>query len=290
MTKLLALAAALALPFFSAAAPLGTENDGSRIVNGTIADPGQFPSMLLMSLRGGPLDCGAVLIGPKTALTAAHCLRGAQKIQVRAGSTQQTSGGVVSQVSSWLIHPEWTRPDSFDLAILYLTDFIRETENIRYAELPAHGHDPRGGKPVTVVGWGAIYDGGPSSQNLRFVTVPVISRPHCRLLHAGRPLPVTEAEVCAGKPHYDSCFGDSGGPLFTAGTNKLVGLVSRGYSCATTYGGVYTRIGYGVDWIRDHMIERPRPTPSATPAPPPAPAPSQATPTNKPEQTKGFRD
>ena len=46
--------------------------------------------------------------------------------------------------------------------------------------------------------------------------------------------------------------GDSGGPLTVRdadGTFRLVGLSSWGFGCASGYPGVYSRVGYYVNWI-----------------------------------------
>lgn len=62
------------------------------------------------------------------------------------------------------------------------------------------------------------------------------------------------SQVCAGSDvdDQDSCYGDSGGPLYhtSAGKNTLVGLVSYGYSCGLKeYPGVYTRVSVHSEWI-----------------------------------------
>jgi secreted trypsin-like serine protease len=51
--------------------------------------------------------------------------------------------------------------------------------------------------------------------------------------------------VCAGAPNIDSCYGDSGGPLFATenGSRIEVGIVSWGTGCAKKrYPGVYSEV------------------------------------------------
>jgi secreted trypsin-like serine protease len=51
--------------------------------------------------------------------------------------------------------------------------------------------------------------------------------------------------VAAGKKGEDTCFGDSGGPLFdrVSGRYRQIGITSFGYGCATTrFPGVYTEV------------------------------------------------
>lgn len=49
----------------------------------------------------------------------------------------------------------------------------------------------------------------------------------------------------------DSCYGDSGGPLFDKNTSTIVGIVSWGISCGlANYPGVYARISSALPWIQ----------------------------------------
>jgi len=49
----------------------------------------------------------------------------------------------------------------------------------------------------------------------------------------------------------DSCYGDSGGPLFDKNTSTVVGIVSWGISCGlANYPGVYARISSALPWIQ----------------------------------------
>ena len=56
----------------------------------------------------------------------------------------------------------------------------------------------------------------------------------------------------------DSCAGDSGGPLTVQADESsamyLAGIVSFGKrKCGTGFPGVYTDVGYYVDWIKRNL-------------------------------------
>ncbi|KAI1978477.1 hypothetical protein LOZ55_002604 [Ophidiomyces ophidiicola] len=251
MVKLLATAAALALPFLSMAA-----SDTGRIVGGKPAHPGQFPSILSYSYFGRK-GCAAVLIKPGVAVTAAHCVFEwmIKHSTVRGGTLIWNVGRRHVAVNSTLIHPKYERAThNSDIALLYLNDTIAEGAGIGYAELPEQGHDPKPGSKGTVAGWGRTAHKGPQSNILLYVDVPVRNRTTCKKAHAEAKKLITENMVCAGEEGKDSCQNDSGGPFYESGTNKLIGIVSWGVGCASAkYGGVYTRVGMFRDWIDQNI-------------------------------------
>ncbi|HEX5500620.1 MAG TPA: trypsin-like serine protease, partial [Thermomicrobiales bacterium] len=83
----------------------------------------------------------------------------------------------------------------------------------------------------------------------------------CRRRHSYGKSFKAASMLCAGttqKPMIDSCYGDSGGPLFaqTASGPVEVGIVSWGRGCAQLgFPGVYARLSDpGIaDWIRATM-------------------------------------
>lgn len=70
---------------------------------------------------------------------------------------------------------------------------------------------------------------------------------------------ISETQYCAYDPlgQKDSCQGDSGGPLqiYPYGTpvSKVVGVVSFGVSCGSSFPGIYTRVASYIDWIEQHV-------------------------------------
>ncbi|KAI1939452.1 hypothetical protein LOZ66_002764 [Ophidiomyces ophidiicola] len=247
MAKALAIAVSLAIS--ALAAPAYFDDSTGRIVGGSPAKLGQFPSMLNIN-HGGRHICGAILLNSSLALTAAHCISTKPSgVSVRAGSLNWTSGGVESPVKSVLHYPN---SEEHDIALMYLEKPIAETDEIKYAKLPPQGQDPKTNSQVTVSGWGYTKFQGTPSPILLHVSVLVNDREGCKAAYAKFNQNVTDQMVCAGGEvdGKDSCNGDSGGPLYEAGTNMPVGIVSWGLECARKgYGGVYVRIGSYSDWI-----------------------------------------
>ena len=70
-----------------------------------------------------------------------------------------------------------------------------------------------------VSGWGAINEGGPISDTLKWAAVKVLDNSDCADYAYGQQ--ITPNMMCATAPGRDSCQGDSGGPLVTGWRNKI---------------------------------------------------------------------
>ncbi|KAI2027297.1 hypothetical protein LOZ48_004802, partial [Ophidiomyces ophidiicola] len=134
-----------------------------------------------------------------------------------------------------------------------VTDFTPESATIRYAKLPKPGSDAIPGSKAVAAGWGRTSVNSPSELvvNLRRVTVPIVKRSVCNKNYQKRNASVVEQMICAGEEGKDACAGDSGNSLYDEITKELIGIVFWGYECALAgFPGVYTRVGYYVDWIK----------------------------------------
>lgn len=92
------------------------------------------------------------------------------------------------------------------------------------------------------------------------VKVPVADQRECSTVFQRVNRMVGRSQLCAGgEAGQDSCRGDSGGPLMGPhGPGQawvVVGVVSYGPTPCGLQGwpGVYTRVGYYVDWILSNM-------------------------------------
>jgi secreted trypsin-like serine protease len=172
--------------------------------------------------------CGAVLVEPRVAYTAAHC-KPQVGDQVSGGHREYALGDKV-RVSDVLVHDEygWPVQHNNDVAVLLLERQPVGSEPIEVART-----DPR--PEVSLVeasGWGHTREGGAVSQTLLCVDLPLLSDLECQEAHSTW----TNAMGCAGwqQGGMDACQGDSGGPYVVTinGVRLLLGLTSFGDGCA----------------------------------------------------------
>ncbi|KAF2885459.1 hypothetical protein ILUMI_20739 [Ignelater luminosus] len=220
--------------------PIRPMLDG-RIVGGEDADIKDLPYQLSLQSDGWHI-CGASILSPTRAVTAAHCIYGASEsteFTVRAGSSFRGSGGQISKVLRIYQHPAYN-PSNFDydVAVLAIEELTFGT-GVAAISLHKPNEELAVGTEGTISGWGTLSSGGSAADHLQVVKVPKVSDDYCQAAYGS----ITPRMTCHGYEEggKDSCQGDSGGP--NVANNELVGIVSWGRGCASAgYPGVYTKV------------------------------------------------
>ncbi|KAB7496397.1 Serine protease easter [Armadillidium nasatum] len=261
-----------------------------KIINGSPALIGAFPWMAALGYtapgRSKPsFLCAGSVINSKYVLTAAHCLDpneiGGHTLSViHLGDYDLTTDKdcerkslglkcfpphIVAGVEDTVLHPKYnTRAKSSDdvaLIRLNLTvDFDSSSATIQPVCLPPKGFNFRafaGNRTPIAAGWGLTEHGNRSNILLR-VNVPIANDTLCKERYKGK---FVGNQLCIGgtEEGFDTCRGDSGGPLFM--TNQYgppfyqVGIVSFGPLPCGVYRspGVYANVFDYRDWIINNL-------------------------------------
>jgi secreted trypsin-like serine protease len=265
--------------------------DTEMIVGGTAAPDGKYPwQVRLYSNMDDEVGfCGGSIIAPQWILTAGHCLIDSDAVVVGYGSNDRTKTKKIDS-EMVIVHPGYIAGEKADLALVKLKQPIPDAVPIGFADAAKEQALMPAGAPVTVTGWGAIWDfqafqnavdvmAGRKSvsekklltneeleapRKLHEVDIEVIDPKECKAVYESLQVPdfvIGDTEICATSPSggKDSCFGDSGGPLIVANKGygsgyTQVGIVSWGPQCGNPlFPGVYTRVSSFSDWIEQNV-------------------------------------
>lgn len=233
-----------------------------RIIGGKpVEDKNKYPWMAALIYSDyEPIDgqfCGGSLIAPNWILTAAHCPSGQkpEDIEVLLGLVLlDESPKERIKVKQIIIHPKYDNETSdFDIALLKLA---KASQQKPIQIIPAGDPDKIAvpGQMATVIGWGALKEGGGGSRKLMAVDLPIISNAEANKSYEGA---VTENMIAAGYIKVggkDACQGDSGGPFIVKDQNLnlvLAGATSWGIGCAQpNFPGLYANLAVLGDWVR----------------------------------------
>jgi secreted trypsin-like serine protease len=220
----------------------------TRIINGDKVKDDRYPYFALMLGRS---MCGAVLIGPRLALGAAHCF--GVSTNLRIGARDGVDSGEAINIRGAIVHPSYDGSIfAHDIMMMYLAT----STDLPYIQ-PEQAEINDNMQKFTVLGFGdtdSSYSVQKISDQLLEAELEYVDNKTCDKKH-GNNNQVQDNMICAAGNNADSCYGDSGGPLIIKGLNnytedRLIGIVSWGRGCADpNFPGVYARVGYFYDWI-----------------------------------------
>ncbi|MFT6159946.1 MAG: MYXO-CTERM domain-containing protein [Myxococcota bacterium] len=229
-----------------AAPPSGS----AAIIGGELSETGDIPEVVALYKTTG-FACTGVLIAPDVVLTAGHCQADLSYVVIGSLDPSNDTEAETAVVREVFVYPDYL--DTLDLAVVRLATPVN-TPPARLA-LGCRLDHLGDGSIAVVAGYGANNRFGTDNDGmLRDVTIPIVDA-DCDNPTRGCNVDVLPGgELIAGGDQLDSCFGDSGGPLFLwVGDERfLTGIVSRGAlpsnrPCGD--GGIYTRIDADFDWI-----------------------------------------
>ncbi|XP_034249849.1 venom serine protease-like [Thrips palmi] len=236
--------------------------EASRIVGGVETAPHEYPFVgYLEDAEVGRLLCGAALLSPRFALTAAHCAELAvdkPAVSLVVGDHDRSqpdwrSRRQVLRVRDFVVHPEYSGTwAGADLAVVRLADEAVLGPAVQPACLPFLLKKANlAGQQVVVLGWGGQRLDGPSSIRLMAAGLQVVKNSACAQAY-GRD--VADNHLCAFRRTASPCSGDNGGPLVwvspETGALQLVGVVSYGEGCPGDKPVISTRVTHYLRWIQ----------------------------------------
>jgi plasminogen activator len=232
-----------------------------RIVGGCYVDStNKYPFMATMWYLDGDsykFKSGAVFLGKRYFMTAAHCVRNRniEMMLVRLGHTCLRNLPYTFKVKKIYTHPGYTGKDmKNDIAILEIDEDLNRDgvrlpcdhlKNVCYN----YGHS------VKVLGYGkdCEYSSQEHLFDLKEVDLKVIPLEESKY---HRKMVTNEMFLASNNVNgkiVDACTGDSGGPCIKWIKNEwvLVGIVSWGSGCGQrNLPGVYTKVLPYHNWVR----------------------------------------
>lgn len=228
----------------------------NRIMSGDIAVKAAWPWQASLQ-RNNIHQCGATLISNTWLVTAAHCFKkdtNPYQWTVSFGTTINPPL-MKRNIRRIIVHERYHSPArEYDIAVVQFHPRVTFSDDIRRICLPEASASFRPNSTVYITGFGALFYGGESQNDLREARLKIISDDVCKQPHIYGS-DIKSGMFCAGylEGIYDACRGDSGGPLVIKDlkdTWYLIGIVSWGDNCGQkNKPGVYTKVALYRNWI-----------------------------------------
>ncbi|MEE5434597.1 serine protease, partial [Streptococcus pneumoniae] len=145
--------------------------------------------------------CGGSLLNNRAVLTAAHCTIGdtPARWQMRVGSTNANSGGVVRTTQAIINHPQYNSATyDNDVAVLRMTTTVSFSNVIQPGSIAGANYNLGDNQVVWAAGWGTTSQGGSLSEQLRHVQIWTVNQAVCRSRYAQVNLVVTDNKINLG--------------------------------------------------------------------------------------------
>lgn len=235
-----------------------------KIVGGSQASRNQFRdfAMILIYDSNNQLEnfCGGTLIANNKVLTVAHCTVDmilSKVIVIPNFYTFNDSPSNLSlfQLSAIRKHPNFSNNSPYnDIAVLTLLGNANNANGAQVIPVYA-GNMSLTGFSSTIIGLGQTSADSEATLTLRRANVPIIDNNFCETSQTGLIGPIRASQLCAGYATggVGTCFGDSGGPIYTTVNNKRVqaGITSYGIPCAQANAyDLYTRVSSFYQFIK----------------------------------------
>jgi secreted trypsin-like serine protease len=220
-----------------------------KIVGGEAAGSA-WPQVAAL-LQGGEAVCSGVLIAPNVVLSAGHCGKRIDEVLLKAESL--TGPGETIEVSEVVRYPKHYASYDLEVLILERESSVQPATIVQDCVLD----ELVDGAAATIVGYGATDRWGANYVDELLQAQITITDPDCEATERGCIAEVSPGgELGAGGDGKDTCYGDSGGPIFlnTDQGDFLVGITSRGWDDVTVdcgQGGIYVRPDAVLAWLED---------------------------------------
>lgn len=232
-----------------------------KLAGGNIVFPNSFPwhALIYVIVNGAEKVCSGALVEKNWIVTAAHCLREYDSIEVILGENDRLLPEGTEQkfyADEVILHPEYRKDDDdhvHDLALIKLNDIVSVNNVVSIICL--NDTFPVDKDVCVLTGFGYTEKNDDNSIKLRQGQMTIVPLPECQEQWGNYT--ISKNAICAGAENEPSaCKGDSGGPLACLGHDGkwfLRGITSWGSNICKSEDSkptVFTAISDYADWIK----------------------------------------